>query len=1589
MSRPRCRASGENREWSRELSLRSRRARWTRTTVALACALVCALACAREARALEGEHCVTNHGDLAPCMSGGGQACCDAVRAWETNGCFCDGVSTSLDATQTAGAVSFASSCSIVRTTDASDSLCALAAANQQQGGSSPSPSSSPSSGGGANSTSGPDAPTNVYAIRTGANEVVVGWTASASSDVVAYAIDGCDASNLATCASPTRTNVLSGTSHVFTGVTNPSTMVYRVKAATLTTASNSSSPTTVPMLDARDALLVSASSSASSATTCGARATPCDSVSSALAATSTSATRTVLLLPGTHTTSCGSTLGSSGAVSIASVTGAASTVLDCGETSRGFEITGSDDVSISGVTIKRGLASTGGGIKMTNAGSVTIQGVDVVQCKSQTMGGGVHSINSSPVIRDSRFISNSGGNDRSGNNNRGGGAYLQTSSHATLRNVSFIGNTLDDSGKGAGLNVDENSNVTAVGLTLKDNRAFFAAGLFVGHGCHGTFSNVIATGNEASYGAAIGVFVGGKPTFDTGLVSDNRALLWGAGVIVYTNAHADFNGFAFDENQAEIGGGIFMYSQSSASVSNSRVVSNVASKHGAGVRMDGRSALVLTNTRVESNVASLTGGGAHVTTGATLTLNGGEISANTAANGAGLACVGGEHGGGEIIGSGVVVRENVASGLGGGAYLTKACGATFTDTSVIDGNRAVSGSSCRALYAVGGGAFALEPNTPAAPTTLAIAGTTTVRNNTAPSGGAVFVVPAPADAATNSPRGAQITATASAFNDNAAVGCESTIAGRGGALFIAAGNHTFTRATIKENTASADGGAVYVSGVGALTMNACDVKSNAAARFGGAVAHVGAKLKVMGGVIESNGAVDGGGVYIASTETSTPQFALLGATLRANSATRGGATYLATNLAAGLLRQVSHDGNTATSGADSYWLRSMSSTVEFSCVECAYAHADGSTAGVIATEALAMTSSASLTERVQSGKVADDFSVQLVDYYGIAVTSELATTTCEIDPVSTSASHARHELEISGSTSSATTRGVATFRGSILRGELDRAYVARVTCSRETTLSLLDIAPLDLPVRISACFPGSEPLVTTYADGVDVARECTVCKDRTFNFDGIKCLACPRGGDCRGGSSLDALPGWWRSSDTAEVLFSCPVTESCVAGNVTGENACEVGYEGPVCALCAKGYRHWGGKCSKCGSNASLAMPALGIIAFIAFFVYIFRKPLKQVVGTVIFSTTLFVAQILGLLKEYDINWPQSVGRLVEVLDITNFNVESLTPGCSGSKSNYYSTYIAAVVVPPAVTMFCLLMYALTGVVERRATHDRVRKIARDMRKKCRRNATWLVVLSYSGVAKTVLQLYNQRRLDVGVYLRRDYSIDASNHEHTIYRITGIVALLMYPVGIPLAITYILVRNRKRLDDPAVQANFGFLYTNVRDEFPFWELTGLVLKFLLAAIPVFANERTLRVKKTSFDTSSDFNGITQLSLAQLFVGVLLIAIITVRPYKRSLHNAQYSIAVGIIFAFVTISANVLNAEDAYSEREKTGVAGVAVSLACAALLGAAAKSYHAGEFKSRKSTDDIDDDDDDDEEVSDSALDTDSLGVKKIPLGA
>ena len=67
-------------------------------------------------------------------------------------------------------------------------------------------------------------------------------------------------------------------------------------------------------------------------------------------------------------------------------------------------------------------------------------------------------------------------------------------------------------------------------------------------------------------------------------------------------------------------------------------------------------------------------------------------------------------------------------------------------------------------------------------------------------------------------------------------------------------------------------------------------------------------------------------------------------------------------------------------------------------------------------------------------------------------------------------------------------------------------------------------------------------------------------------------------GAECLGGSDLRTLPGFWRSQDAAAAVFPCTDERPC-AGDVgssavsSGDATCNVGYHGPLCAVCDQGY--------------------------------------------------------------------------------------------------------------------------------------------------------------------------------------------------------------------------------------------------------------------------------------------------------------------------------------------------------------------------------------------------------------------------------
>ena len=127
-------------------------------------------------------------------------------------------------------------------------------------------------------------------------------------------------------------------------------------------------------------------------------------------------------------------------------------------------------------------------------------------------------------------------------------------------------------------------------------------------------------------------------------------------------------------------------------------------------------------------------------------------------------------------------------------------------------------------------------------------------------------------------------------------------------------------------------------------------------------------------------------------------------------------------------------------------------------------------------------------------------------------------------------------------------------------------------------------------------------------------------CKTGTFeHFDEdniLVCTVCPVGSRCdRPGISINNLPleaMYYRISFESFILEVCPFKDACV-GNVgrETETVCEVGYEGPLCAVCSSSYSAQGAgeelHCEKCDGDATatIAFWTAGFVSLLSLSVF------------------------------------------------------------------------------------------------------------------------------------------------------------------------------------------------------------------------------------------------------------------------------------------------------------------------------------------------------------------------------------------------
>ena len=88
----------------------------------------------------------------------------------------------------------------------------------------------------------------------------------------------------------------------------------------------------------------------------------------------------------------------------------------------------------------------------------------------------------------------------------------------------------------------------------------------------------------------------------------------------------------------------------------------------------------------------------------------------------------------------------------------------------------------------------------------------------------------------------------------------------------------------------------------------------------------------------------------------------------------------------------------------------------------------------------------------------------------------------------------------------------------------------------------------------------------------------------------------------------------------------------------------------------------------------------------------------------------------------------------------------------------------------------------------------------------RCYKNAFWFVTLLYPRCAQTSMQMFATQTLDVGTYLRADYSIrtrtpsGSISHTYAGYLVLGTVLVILFTVFIPVFYFLVIWRLRDRL---------------------------------------------------------------------------------------------------------------------------------------------------------------------------------------------
>jgi len=269
------------------------------------------------------------------------------------------------------------------------------------------------------------------------------------------------------------------------------------------------------------------------------------------------------------------------------------------------------------------------------------------------------------------------------------------------------------------------------------------------------------------------------------------------------------------------------------------------------------------------------------------------------------------------------------------------------------------------------------------------------------------------------------------------------------------------------------------------------------------------------------------------------------------------------------------------------------------------------------------------------------------------------------------------------------------------------------------------------------------------------------------------------------------------------------------------------------------------------------------------------FNKMMEEFMG--LLKIVLGFAQIFSTFTfSFTVPWPDAFRLQCDLFStFVNFDIwRQLSFDCVSAEYTFFSTFIFTTAAPLVLGLILIIvtLYRTTGDVDA--------DVKKDIERQSWKIGLFCLFLIYPSISATIFKMWICRPIQVNAvvvllisilifilihkpcplflqgeaYLVADYRIVCHTSEWTLYAILAAAAFVIYPVGIPCWMFYLLYSNQETLHDEehadhaVIHGKLGFLYETYEEEYWYFELVLMLNKLLMTGLVLFIPEALTQV---------------------------------------------------------------------------------------------------------------------------------------------